>query len=417
MMSSDNHNNISTVSDNHLCSNCGACIAVCPVNAISMGKTRIGRMFAEVNSSCIECGRCLKVCPSRSVEQITGEVSEESLLGEIQSILIGRSTRTDIFERAQSGGVVTSVLTYLFESGKIDGALLVRMTPSFSPSGEAVIVTSSSELNDTQKSCYTPVALLGALKSASSFFSLAVVGLPCHIRGAVSLAHNLKCLNNIHYKIGLICDRTMCEGIQDILTPSRMRGLKRRIIFRTSGHVGGKFIPYKESVVSITPEGGEPVLVPRESRFALKDMFTSPRCRICPDKLNVLADITLGDPWGMDGADEKFGNNVIIVRTSVGQQCLEGAVNEGLVLIEKESNREELIRGQHIRERIQQVERYADAYRGVEGKEKRVIRSFYATESSPSWLIHITARKRLFLSRIKNQIKYCIRYGLRPFRH
>lgn len=35
-------------------------------------------------------------------------------------------------------------------------------------------------------------------------------------------------------------------------------------------------------------------------------MFTSPRCRVCFDKVCVFADIVLGDPWRMTEVDEEY---------------------------------------------------------------------------------------------------------------
>ncbi|MDD3050931.1 MAG: 4Fe-4S binding protein [Candidatus Cloacimonetes bacterium] len=43
----------------HKCINCGACEAVCPVNAISEKNDR-----REIDpQSCVDCGACKTVCP------------------------------------------------------------------------------------------------------------------------------------------------------------------------------------------------------------------------------------------------------------------------------------------------------------------------------------------------------------------
>jgi ferredoxin len=41
------------------CSQCGACISACPVNAI--------KNFRINNSICIDCGACVSVCPSNAI--------------------------------------------------------------------------------------------------------------------------------------------------------------------------------------------------------------------------------------------------------------------------------------------------------------------------------------------------------------
>ena len=45
--------NIKPVSDSYLCSNCGACYAICPKEAISFEITSIGRHYATVNDKVV----------------------------------------------------------------------------------------------------------------------------------------------------------------------------------------------------------------------------------------------------------------------------------------------------------------------------------------------------------------------------
>ena len=44
------------------CTGCGACVDMCPVNAIKMENGK-----AKVSDDCIECGACLNVCPSEAI--------------------------------------------------------------------------------------------------------------------------------------------------------------------------------------------------------------------------------------------------------------------------------------------------------------------------------------------------------------
>jgi len=45
------------------CGHCGACVGVCPENAIELIDT-----WVEVSDKCIECGACAKVCPVGALE-------------------------------------------------------------------------------------------------------------------------------------------------------------------------------------------------------------------------------------------------------------------------------------------------------------------------------------------------------------
>lgn len=209
-------NNIQQVSDALLCSNCGACIAVCPKNAISISSTTLGRKFASVDDNCIDCGLCLNVCPSLDRQNLRA-MHADKYVGEIRNVYVGKSTNREIYNNSQSGGACMSVISYLFDTGAIDAAVLCRMDYGNPPEVKSFLVESKEGLTNYQKSCYTPVDLLSALREATSKKAIAVVGLPCHIQGAESLIRYHHRFHNIRYKIGLICDRTLCAGIQNVM--------------------------------------------------------------------------------------------------------------------------------------------------------------------------------------------------------
>ena len=47
-------NNIQFISDAYMCSNCGACNAICPKGAISFDYTSMGRLFANALNSLVK---------------------------------------------------------------------------------------------------------------------------------------------------------------------------------------------------------------------------------------------------------------------------------------------------------------------------------------------------------------------------
>ena len=57
--------NIQYVADNALCSACGGCCGICPVNAISLEENIAGYKVARIDfNRCINCGKCYQICPS-----------------------------------------------------------------------------------------------------------------------------------------------------------------------------------------------------------------------------------------------------------------------------------------------------------------------------------------------------------------
>jgi len=48
------------------CTHCGACIAVCPTDALSVDRGRMEVVFND--EECVACELCIKVCPPRAME-------------------------------------------------------------------------------------------------------------------------------------------------------------------------------------------------------------------------------------------------------------------------------------------------------------------------------------------------------------
>lgn len=354
-------NNIKLVSDAYLCSNCGACKAICPKNAIHFKTSSIGRMYAIVNESCIECSACIKVCPSIDFHNLHS-VFTDRYIGELKSVYLGKSTNTEIFREAQSGGVCTSTLVYLFENSMIDAAIVCRMKAAKHPIVEAYVAESVNQLLESQKSKYTAVEILSALNQVATKKSVAIVGLPCHIEGMESLIRQSKKFHNIKYKLGLICDRSLGSTLEDVVmsyTANKESGI---IEWRKKDfYLDGKYYPYKIAPIRVRNSNYETVVLPNTYRFSLKEMFTPPRCRVCYNKLNTFADIVFGDPWGMSNVDWNKGDSLVITRTTQGDKLLKEMINASSVIM-RTADTEELLNGQNIDGRRRSVSVYSAVF-------------------------------------------------------
>lgn len=119
--------------------------------------------------------------------------------------------------------------------------------------------------------------------------------------------------------------------------------------------------------------------MPNSYRFTLKDIFTNPRCKVCNDKLNVNADIVLGDPWGMSGVDWVNGDSLIITRTPIGRQLYEELTAHNLITASSQHDISEVANGQQVAARNANVEKelrtheYLNTYRQIENLSKEDI--------------------------------------------
>lgn len=366
--------NVTDIVSSYLCYGCGTCNVICGHSAITMKYNSIGRLCPVIDENkCTDCGLCRAICPALDEKGIQLPDTEDKYVGHVENVYIGRATDETIFRNSQSGGMVTATVRYLFETGKIDAAIMCRVVDEVEYTPKAVIVTSVEELGPCQRSSYVPIDIVSALKEAEQYNAIAVVGIGCHIQGIQALQDFGKKYNNrIKYTLGLICDRTLCKTVTDVLYGNSYKHEKKRIIWRDKSR------NYKYPQLLIKTNMGRLKELPQWKRHALKDPFTNPRCRICFDKLNTHADIVYGDPWGMNNVDWTNGMSLVITRTHGGVDVINEMIAEKAASL-MNAPIEEVISGQQIEKRKNDVSSTMATY-----KAKQWLLPSYAETLCPS---------------------------------
>jgi len=292
------------------CCGCGACVGVCPTEALYFnGESRnpTSNDYCKVTRDAVPCGACYNACPR------TEDVCSDGL-GNIISIYESKATIQ--VPRAQSGGVASAILAAAFESGLIDGAIVMgvdRWTQKSEPwlieTPEAVLTAAGSR--------YVWAPLLKVLRYAieeKKLQKVAVVGTPC-VSSAVSKIRqsNVDVLsifkNAIRFSLGLFCTEIFTDKLLEQLQIDY--GIKTWEI--ESFDVKGKFV--------VRLSNGDTLEIPLKDLSKLKKSG----CDLCVDFTSEDADLSLGS------VGAQAGHTVAIVRTDVGEGLLKLAENRGYV--------------------------------------------------------------------------------------
>lgn len=306
--------NISEVGD--LCTGCGTCAAMCPLeNIVMIINHEKGVYEPVVDGECDECGLCLKVCPGIGVDfidlnmQVFGREPNDMLIGNYEGCYIAHSRDEKLRYNASSGGMITQILIHLLEEGLIDGALVTRMNSDRPLEPEPFIARTSEEVIEAMGSKYCPVPANIALKEILKVPGrYAVVGLPCHIQGvrkAEKISRKLR--DRIVYHLGIVCNHTPSFKATEFLLerlgvdPDEVKSIR----YRGEGWPGS---------LRVETESGAILLLPEYWGSGFGQLFVPERCRLCVDHMAELSDISFADPWLKEFEDEKKGRTLIIQR-------------------------------------------------------------------------------------------------------
>ncbi len=183
------------VIDAGLCEGCGLCVGACKAITIEEGVPQLtGRCVLKSGAN--ECGLCFELCPQAHPETIQEDV--------IDSVITAVSVRTKdktIAEKTSNGGFVTTLFKYLLEKSKVN-AIVATTGEKYAPQG--TVIDDLKELDETIGTRYSEsgvmISLFDAIRKHRS--RVAVVGLPCELRGVSRLEQRIS--TNV-IKIGLFC--------------------------------------------------------------------------------------------------------------------------------------------------------------------------------------------------------------------
>ena len=336
---------IKIIVDAHLCCLCGACKAVCPVEAITIenDKPNIDE------EKCIHCGLCNYHCPRTQMPlnilktYVSGPQAnylqdlKEQPYGPFRIIKSASTQNDKIKAVCQDGGMVTTFLQYLLEKNEIDGAVVVKRQPQ-SWDTAPTIVTNFEDLLEGAGTKYAVSPNFLAFDKAREVGceKLAFVGTPCQVQAMrkYQVYSNIfeDIWGTIEYVIGIFCMETFAYPnvikISEDICSTPIANVSKMDINK------GKFFVYD--------------LEKNPSEVPIKEVTSLARhaCHYCVDLTNELADISCGSIGSGPGW------STVVVRSEKGEKLYNAALKEnyfqvrdvpadkpfGIPLIEKLAN-------------------------------------------------------------------------------
>lgn len=305
-----------------LCHKCGGCLTFC--TAVNYGALELDKdgkpQYADIEK-CIECGLCYSICPE--IEELEEETKRKMAwsvpIGRVIETTVARSSDEATREKATDGGVVTSLLLHLFDTGKIDGAIVTKpsglfhRTPCLAQSREDIINSAGfyfdrsqgiQAINDEYLTYSSIEELAPVIKQGLR--RVAFVGTPCQINALRRMEIlGIVPSDSIQFCFGLFCSGNFIFG------SSQREKLSDQFDFDWDDVVK---LNIKEHF-QVHFDNGEIKSIPLEDLEFMKRHA----CRYCSDYSAEFADISFG---GI-GAEE--GWTTVITRTPLGRAVFAAA--------------------------------------------------------------------------------------------
>ena len=312
------------------CTECRACVDLCAADGPEALSLDLGAFRFDADK-CTACGLCYAVCPEApwAWDDLQDRYdAQEGTIGHVSSLSSAITRSAIIKDRSADGGVASSLLWYLLDTGEIDGAILSRDSGPLGPNmfvartrDEILAATglragrgASMATNSGVVVNLDTIAHLRRMHKddPASAERLAIVGTPCQtytVRRMQQVA--VSPTPRIGIVFGLFC--------YEALPLNKVQW--QRFEEATGLRVGDvEKLQMREELVLTMRDG-------RTERIDLDtaSLLAGPNCLRCSDFSSRFADLSLG------AVGSSPGFTTVVVRTQRGRALFDGALEAGYV--------------------------------------------------------------------------------------
>ncbi len=325
--------------DSHMksafCAACGACAYLSGNPSAHMEPSRDGpRPFVpNTEQGILDRSACpgIGIDYPRLYSAHYGRHPESWLTGIIMKVRTGYASDSAIRLAGASGGVITRVLQYLLETGRIDGAVVAKQGVPSAMKASAFIATTPQEVLDCAGSVYIQVPMIPALARFEPGKRYAFVGTPEQTAALRELQRR---------------GDARARQVEFVLGPYTGTALSPRALeyYLRSNHVGkndvvtsvrwraGKWPGHLE----IRTASGIVLQSPKVYYNFLIPFFVTETSLLSRDFCNEFADLAVGDAWSpkFENAGEG-GVSVVVTRTPEMEAIVSEMSDKGLLTLEE----------------------------------------------------------------------------------
>lgn len=313
------------VKEMNKCCGCGACMIICPKQAIKMKKDSIGNIYPHINiKKCVGCGLCNKACNYRPPN--TSNINNKCYAA--------FSTNNEILTNSSSGGTFGTIARqFILEEGLVCGCHLNLKNGKFV--AEHIIINNIDDINKILGSKYVQSNVFKCFQKIKekliSGKNILFAGTPCQVAGLKGFLG--KDYDNL-YTIDLIChgvpnNKIFQNYIEFLEQKKNIKILDIKFRDKSFGWgLNGK-------IEALRTNSGKTQTIPfchfESSYYTLfkNGYLYRENCYSCPfAQKNRIGDITIGDFWGVEDEMPKFkrksrrGVSCIIINTRRGEKLI-----------------------------------------------------------------------------------------------
>jgi coenzyme F420 hydrogenase subunit beta len=322
------------VIDHNLCNRCGTCVGLSGGKIHFSDKTGSYRPVLDKSLQEDIASEIYGYCSGKGFDfpafrkTIYGpDARNHVFIGPYKKIYIGYANDEKVRKNAASGGILSAILLWLLEQGRIEGVVTLGMSDEEPWLTKPLIATTPEEILMAAQSKYIISSTNELLPEIGEFKGrLAYVGLPGQvqsIRLLQSKGHPL--VKNIKYIFGPFYGNTLhFSSVKSFLRSQKVKDhtLISRLYFRYGEWPGNMRTELKDGRIFELPKFHANYLIPFH---ILKNSL------LCTDLTNEFTDISGGDAWAPEYEERGKGFSMVIERSDAGSEILREMKENGYI--------------------------------------------------------------------------------------